>query len=49
MGWMKISRRVLGAEGLEQTRESQNTQSLELCFRALLTENGVERVELARV
>lgn len=45
----KIHRGMLGAEGCGQIRESQSTQSLELRFRALLTESGVERVEWARV
>jgi hypothetical protein len=38
---------MLGTEGLEPTRESQNTQSLELRFRALLGEEP--KVELALV
>jgi hypothetical protein len=38
---------VLGA-AVRPTCESQITQSSELRFRALLTENGVERVELVR-
>jgi hypothetical protein len=35
-----------GTEGLEPTRESQNTQSLELRFRALL-EEGASEIQLA--
>jgi hypothetical protein len=37
---------MLGAEGCEPTRESQNTQSMELRFRALL-EAGTSEAQLA--
>ncbi len=43
-----MRREMLEAEGPKSTREARNTQPLELRFRALLTENGVEPVQLAR-
>jgi hypothetical protein len=38
----------LGAEGFAPIRESQNTQSPRLSFRALLTEGADPRVQLHR-
>lgn len=43
---MKMHMGMLGAEGRESTRESQNTQPSELRFRALLGE-GLTELELA--
>jgi hypothetical protein len=37
-----MRRGMLGTEGLEPRRESQNTQSSELRFRALLDEGNSE-------
>jgi hypothetical protein len=39
---------MLGTEGLEPTRESQNTQCTELPFRALLTNGDVRMLSIAR-
>jgi hypothetical protein len=41
-----MRREMLGAEGPKSTREFQNTQFLELRFRALLDE-GASEVQLA--
>jgi len=45
-----VENRVLGGTGVEptQTRESQNTQSLELRFCVLLTEGSAQRLVLSR-
>ena len=46
MGSMIMRWGMLGAEGLEQTCESQNTQSMDLRFHALL-DDGTTEVQLA--
>jgi hypothetical protein len=43
------SGRRLDWDGVLQIRESQNTQSPRLRFRALLTEGGDQRLQLHRV
>ena len=43
-----MRREMLGAEGPKSTRDSRNTQSLELSFCATLTEDVTRRIELAR-
>jgi hypothetical protein len=43
---MKVRNVMLEAEGLEQIRESKNTQPPSLRFRALLTEGADPRVQL---
>jgi len=46
VGWVKMRRGMLGTEGCGKMRESQNTQFLELRFRALLDE-GTSEIQLA--